>query len=72
MTAIWELHTTASTFASALILGQVTLPNALQEPKEFGARFWDSTEIVRILAKFIYFGDVRNEFYASNSENSLN
>jgi hypothetical protein len=35
-------------------------------------RFWDSTELVRISAKFIHFGEVRNEFYASYSKNSPN
>jgi hypothetical protein len=35
-------------------------------------RFWDSTELVRILAKFVHFGEVRNEFYALHSEISPN
>ena len=35
------------------------------------SRLWDSTEMVRILSKFVHFGRVRIEFSASNFEYSL-
>ena len=35
------------------------------------SRLWDSTEMVRILSKFVHFGRVRIEFSASNFECSL-
>jgi hypothetical protein len=48
------------------------LPSVEQAQAMHRARFWDSTELVRISSKFVHFGEVRNEFYASHSENSPN
>jgi hypothetical protein len=36
------------------------------------SRFRDSTKLVWILATFVYFSEIRNEFYTSHSENLLN
>jgi hypothetical protein len=45
---------------------------APDDRSENRTRFWDSTELVRISAKFVHFGEVRNEFYALYSEISPN
>jgi hypothetical protein len=48
------------------------LRHSAARAKEEEARFWDSTELVQISAKFVHFGEVQNEFYALHSEISLN